>query len=411
MASAPRKPFSRRIQNTPRSMIREILRVTERPDIISFAGGLPSPAFLDAAGVARAAGEVLAEDNCAALQYATSEGFPPLREWIARRYRTRFGLAVDPGEILITNGSQQALDILGRILIDEGDPVAIEAPGYLGAIQAFSQYMPVFHPVPLGTEGPDPGEFSRIARTEDPVMYYAIPNSQNPSGISYSTRRREEIASIISDSETVLVEDDAYGEIQFSGDKRPSFSRLLPRDKVILLGTFSKIFSPGMRLGWLCAEGEILDHAVTAKQASDLHSNILAQRILYRYLQCNDIDAHISRIKKAYAARCSLMLHLMDELFPGEVTYTRPDGGMFVWLTLPHPLSAMELYRRALAENVAILPGTPFYTNGAGDQGVRLNFSNADEEKITEGMTRLARVLDAYTRECRKGQSSPHPET
>lgn len=411
MASAPRNPFSRRIQNTPRSMIREILKVTERPDIISFAGGLPSPAFLDVAGVARAAAEVLAEDNCAALQYATSEGFPPLREWIAARYRTRFGLSVDPGEILITNGSQQALDILGRIFIDEGDAVAIEAPGYLGAIQAFSQYLPVFHPVPLGTEGPDPGDFSRIVGAEGPVMFYAIPNSQNPSGISYSTSRREEIARIIKDSETVLIEDDAYGEIQFSGDKRPSFSCLLPRDRVILLGSFSKIFSPGMRLGWLCAEREILDHAVTAKQASDLHSNILAQRILYRYLQCNDIDAHIYRIKKAYAARCNLMLNLLDDLFPGEVSYTRPDGGMFVWLTLPSPLSAMELYRRALAENVAILPGTPFYTNGAGDQGVRLNFSNADEEKITEGMTRLARVLHAYIREYRKGQSIPPAET
>ncbi|MDH7509958.1 MAG: PLP-dependent aminotransferase family protein [Methanolinea sp.] len=391
-------------------MIREILKVTERPDIISFAGGLPDPAFLDVAGVARAAGEVLGKDNCAALQYATSEGFLPLREWIAGRYRTRFGLSVDPGEILITNGSQQALDILGRIFIDEGDPVAIEAPGYLGAIQAFSQYLPVFHPVLLGPEGPDTSELSRIVSTEGPVFFYAIPNSQNPSGISYSTRRREEIASIISDSETVLIEDDAYGELQFTGDRRPSFSRLLPRDRVILLGSFSKIFSPGMRLGWLCAEREILDHAVTAKQASDLHSNILAQRILHRYLLCNDIDAHISRIKKTYAARCSLMLNLMDELFPGEVSYTRPDGGMFIWLTLPSPLSATELYRRALAENVAILPGTPFYTNGAGDRGVRLNFSNADEEKITEGMTRLARVVHAYIRECRKGQSRRRPE-
>ncbi len=199
MASVNHYTFSRRIQATPRSMIREILKVTERPDIISFAGGLPNPAFLDSAGVARAAGAVLNEDGCAALQYATSEGYLPLREWIAGRYRKRFGISVDPDEVLITNGSQQTLDLLGRIFINEGDPVAIEAPGYLGAIQAFSQYLPEFHAVPLGEEGPDPAAFARIIDDERPVFSYVIPNSQNPSGISYSTRLREEIAKIIGD--------------------------------------------------------------------------------------------------------------------------------------------------------------------------------------------------------------------
>lgn len=398
MSSCTPYRFSRRILSTPRSMIREILKVTEQPDIISFAGGLPSPAFLDTAGVAKAAEQVLSEDGCAALQYATSEGYMPLREWIAGRYRKRFGLSVDPEEILITHGSQQTLDILGRVFINEGDPVMIEAPGYLGAIQAFSQYMPHFHAVPLGAEGPDPARLAEILERARPVFSYCIPNSQNPSGITYSTGCREELAGIYKESGTLLIEDDAYGEIRFTGEKKPSFGTLLPREEVALLGSFSKIVSPGMRLGWLCAHSEIIDQAVTAKQASDLHSNILCQRILCRYLVENDIDLHISRIIEAYRMQCTHMLRLMDDHFPEEVSYTRPDGGMFIWLTLPRKCSAMEVWKRALEKRVAILPGTPFYTDGRGDQGIRLNFSNSDEEKIEEGIIRLSGVLEEYMR-------------
>jgi len=379
-------------------MIREILKVTERPDIISFAGGLPSPAFLDTAGVAKAAEQVLSEDGCAALQYATSEGYMPLREWIAGRYRKRFGLSIDPEEILITHGSQQTLDILGRIFINEGDPVMIEAPGYLGAIQAFSQYMPHFHAIPLGEEGPNPSRLAGALESTHPVFSYCIPNSQNPSGISYSTWCREELAGLYEDSGTLLIEDDAYGEIRFTSEKRPSFGSLLPREDVALLGSFSKIVAPGIRLGWLCANREIIDQAVTAKQASDLHSNILCQRILCRYLGENDIDLHISRIIEAYRMQCTHMLRLMDDLFPEEVSYSRPDGGMFIWLTLPKKFSAMQVWKRALDKKVAILPGTPFYTDGGGDQGIRLNFSNSDVEKIEAGITRLAGVLEEYMR-------------
>ncbi|MDD1716267.1 MAG: PLP-dependent aminotransferase family protein [Methanolinea sp.] len=388
-------PFSRRILATPRSFIREILKVTERPDIISFAGGLPSPAFLDAAGVSAASESVLREDGCAALQYSTTEGYLPLREWIADRYHTRLGLRVDPGEILITHGSQQTLDLLGRIFLNEGDPVAIEAPGYLGAIQAFSQYMPRFCPVLMGSEGPDPSGIARVLEEDDPVFFYAIPNSQNPSGITCTPGRREEVAGLLADTGTLLVEDDAYGEIRFNGDHPPSYRSLLG-DRALLLGSFSKIVAPGLRLGWLCAPEEVIEMAVTAKQASDLHSNILAQRVLCRYLAENDLNAHIAKITRAYAGQCSLMVRLMEELFPAEVKFTRPDGGMFIWLTLPEGASAMELYRKTLEEKVAILPGTPFYTDGGGDRGVRLNFSNSDEGKIRTGIARLAGVLENY---------------
>lgn len=404
MAKSSTYPFSRRIRATPRSFIREILKVTERPDIISFAGGLPSPAFLDAPGVSAAAESVLREDGCAALQYSTTEGYLPLREWIAERYHTRLGLDVDPDEILITHGSQQTLDLLGRIFLNEGDPVAIEAPGYLGAIQAFSQYIPRFFPVPLENDGPDPVQFARIVQEEKPVFYYAIPNSQNPTGITCAPRCRKEIASLLADSETLIVEDDAYGEIRFNGDNLPSY-RSLMGDRALLLGSFSKIVAPGLRLGWLCAPEEVIEQAVTAKQASDLHSNILAQRILCRYLVENDIDDHIARITRGYAEQCGLMVRLMEELFPPDVRFTRPDGGMFLWLTLPEGASAMDLYERAMKEKVAILPGTPFYTDGGGDRGVRLNFSNADEEKIRIGISRLAEVMEKYLPETENEKS------
>lgn len=388
--------FSRRSMATPRSMIREILKVCEQPDIISFAGGLPSPDFLDTEGIREASDQVLAREGKAALQYSTTEGYRPLREWIAARYEKRLHISVDPDEILITNGSQQTLDLLARIFIDEGDPILIEAPGYLGAIQAFSQYMPVFHAIPLEQDGPDISCLGRVLEETDPKFLYTIPNSQNPSGITYSTERRREISSLLKEHDMLLLEDDAYGEIRFSGARRPSFRNLLPDNQTILLGSFSKIVAPGFRLGWLCAPGEILDKAITAKQASDLHTNIFAQHVLARYLERIDMDSRISSISRAYAEKCSLMLECMDRLFPEGIGYTRPDGGMFIWLTLPEGFSAMELWRRALEKNVAILPGTPFYTDGGGDSGVRLNFSNADAEGIRIGISRLAGVMQEY---------------
>jgi 2-aminoadipate transaminase len=389
--------FSRRIRATPRSFIREILKVTEKPDIISFAGGLPSPGFLDAGGVARAADEVLREDGRSALQYSTTEGFLPLRSWIAERYARRYSLEVSPEEILITNGSQQTLDLVARIFLDERDPVGIEAPGYLGAIQAFSQSMPRFCPVPLEPEGPDMKAFARMITEDRPVFFYGIPNSQNPSGITYTPGRRTQLVRLLEGEKTLLVEDDAYGEIRFDGKVLRPLKCDLP-DRTVLCGTFSKIVAPGLRLGWMCAPPEVIEKAITAKQASDLHTSMFSQVVLSRYLEQQDIDAQIREITRAYAARCGLMVDLMEDLFPEDVTFTRPDGGMFIWLTLPEGASSMELWKRALEKKVAILPGTPFYTDGDGDRGVRMNFSNADPEKIVTGISRLAGVVDDYLR-------------
>jgi len=389
--------FAERMKKTPKSFIREILKVTENPAIISFAGGLPNPSLIDVDGITRAAAHVLTEDGKTALQYSTTEGYLPLREFIADRYKKRLGLSVSPAEILITNGSQQCLDLIGKIFIDKGDHVAIERPGYLGAIQAFSLYEPVFHPILLHEDGPDIAMLNAIL-SEFPVkLFYGVPNSQNPSGVTYPDKRRREIADTLQDHGTVFVEDDAYGELRFSGSAMPSMRKFLP-DRTIITGSFSKILSPGMRMGWIVAPEPIMEQLVIAKQASDLHSNYLCQRIASRYLADSDIDTHIAKIQAAYKAQCDCMTASIRESFPESVTYTRPNGGMFVWVTLPDGVSSMEVFEQALKENVAVLPGIPFYIDGGGTNTLRLNFSNSTEEKIREGIGKLGRVITRLAR-------------
>ncbi|WP_292367879.1 PLP-dependent aminotransferase family protein [Methanoregula sp. UBA64] len=383
------------MQKTPKSFIREILKVTENPDIISFAGGLPNPELIDVDGIARAAKEVFEKDGRVALQYSTTEGYLPLRRFIADRYKKRLGMDISPDEILITNGSQQCLDLIGKILINPGDRVAIERPGYLGAIQVFSLYEPVFVPIDLKEDGPDPEAFKAAICQESPRLFYCIPNSQNPSGITYSIKQRQACAEILKERRTLVVEDDAYGELQFSGTANPPFKKLLP-DQTILTGSFSKIFSPGMRMGWVCAPKKIMEQLVIAKQASDLHSNYLSQRIASQYLENNDIDAHIRKIRDAYSSQRDCMVDALKEEMPAGITWTCPEGGMFVWVTLPAGLSAMDVFSAALKEQVAVLPGIPFYVDGGGTDTLRLNFSNSNPERIREGVRRLGKVIRSF---------------
>jgi len=384
--------FAPRMAKTPKSFIREILKVTEDPRIISFAGGLPNPALIDVDNIAKAAASVLASDGRSALQYSTTEGYRPLRQFIADRYRKRLGLPISPDEILITNGSQQCLDLIGKILIGKGDHIAIERPGYLGAIQAFSLYEPVFHPVILHEDGPDTAQLAHTLSKHPVRFFYGIPNSQNPSGITYSEKRREEIAGIIKETDTLFVEDDAYGELNFSGKSLPSLKKFIP-EQTIITGSFSKILAPGMRMGWVVAPPAIMEQLVVAKQASDLHSNYLSQRIAYEYLQTQDIDAHIRKIQSSYRHQRDVMIRCMEENFPDTVSFTRPLGGMFIWVTLPEGISSMDVFNAALAQNIAVLPGSPFYIDGGGNNTLRINFSNAADEKIRTGIERLAAVI------------------
>jgi 2-aminoadipate transaminase len=384
--------FAPRMAKTPKSFIREILKVTEDPRIISFAGGLPNPALIDVENIASAAAAVLANDGRSALQYSTTEGYRPLRQFIAERYKKRLGLDLSPDEILITNGSQQCLDLIGKVLIGKDDHIAIERPGYLGAIQAFSLFEPVFHPVILHEDGPDPARLEHTLTNFPVRFFYGIPNSQNPSGITYSEKRREEIAGIIGNTETLFVEDDAYGELNFSNKSLPSLKKFLP-DQTIITGSFSKILAPGMRMGWVVAPPAIMEQLVVAKQASDLHSNYLSQRIAFEYLESQDIDSHIRKIQSSYGHQRDVMMQCMKEFFPGTVSFTRPEGGMFIWVTLPEGISSMEIFNAALEQQVAVLPGSPFYIDGGGDNTLRINFSNSSDEKIRAGIERLAAVI------------------
>jgi 2-aminoadipate transaminase len=390
--TAQRYTFAPRMAKTPKSFIREILKVTERPEVISFAGGLPSPSLIDVEGIRTAAATVLEQDGRCALQYSTTEGYLPLRQFIADRYKKRLGLTVSPGEILITNGSQQCLDLIGKVIIGTGDHVAIERPGYLGAIQAFSLYEPVFHPVNLEKDGPDIAELDTTLSSYPVKMFYGIPNSQNPSGITYSDGKRKEVARVMQEHGALFVEDDAYGELYFSGSSRHSIQTYLPGQTVIT-GSFSKILAPGMRMGWVVAPPAIMEQLVVAKQASDLHSNYLSQRIAYEYLTHNKIDNHIRKIRAAYENQRDVMIRMLKEAFPKTISYTHPNGGMFIWVTLPAGCSSMEVFERALKENVAVLPGIPFYVDGGGTDTMRLNFSNSTPDDIVTGMSRLARVI------------------
>lgn len=383
--------FATRIQHLQKSFIREILKVTENPDVISFAGGLPNPAFFPAQEIAQATQKVLQQDGPNVLQYSTTEGYPPLRQFIANRYRQRFGFEVSPAEILITNGSQQGLDLIGKLFINSGDSLLIESPGYLGAIQAFSFYQPQFHNIPLLADGPEIQALEQAFIEHRPKLFYAVPNFQNPSGLTYSLPKRRQVAALLNRHNVLFIEDDPYGELRFAGEHLPSLKNY--SDNVVLLGSFSKVVSPGIRLGWICANSEIMEKLIIAKQAADLHSNTLSQRVVYQYLADNDLDSHLATIKQAYKQQRNLMVEMMEECFPPEVSFTRPDGGMFVWVTLPAGMSSMQLFEKATQLNVVFVPGHPFHLNGKGDNTLRLNFSNSDAGKIEAGITRLAQAM------------------
>ncbi len=384
--------YAKRMSTIPKSFIREILEVTENPEVISFAGGLPNPRFFPVEEIAVASSDVLAGADISALQYSTTEGYQPLREYIAQRYRDKKKLDISADEILITNGSQQGLDLIGKVFIGKDDRVVIEKPAYLGAIQAFAVYEPLFCPVPLLEDGIDIDQLKNVLGEHRIKLFHTVINFQNPSGISYSQYKRQELAKVFELHDAIVVEDDPYGELRFAGIAPQSMWSLLG-GRVVLLGSFSKTIAPGLRLGWICAGREIMDKLVVAKQASDLHSNSLCQRIVYQYLMSNNVDRHIETIITAYKKQRDVMVAAIEEDFPAEVRFTRPEGGMFLWVTLPERLSALELFEHAVKEKVAFVPGTPFFVDGDGRNNMRLNFSNSDQDRIWEGIRRLGRIM------------------
>ena len=383
--------FSDRISDVPRSFIREILKVAIDRSIISFAGGLPNRDLFPVAALKEASARVFDIYGSDALQYANSEGFLKLREYIADRYKEK-GLAFTPDNILITNGSQQGLDLMAKVIVNEGDDVIIEEPGYLGAIQAFSLYKPMYHPVPVDDYGMDIAALQQVMSKARPKLMYTVPNFQNPSGISYPEENRRAVAETLEGSDCYLMEDDPYGELRYSGTPAPSFKKLLPA-QTILLGTFSKTLVPGFRLGWIAAPDDLMEKLIIAKQAADLHTTQFIQMITYQYLTDNDTEAHICLIKDRYGKQLAAMLESLDEFCPPGVTHTHPQGGMFIWAALPQGLSSRVLLDYALKDKVIFVPGDTFYINRSESNDMRLNFSCMDENMIRTGIERLGKAI------------------
>ncbi len=384
--------FSDRISDVPKSFIREILKVAVDPEIISFAGGLPNKELFPVKELQEVTNYIYETSGKEALQYSNTEGYFPLREVIAERYEKQKGINVSPENILITNGSQQGLDLLGKIFLNPGDEVIMEKPGYLGAIQAFSIYSPSFKTVSLLNDGLKLTELEKVINDYNPKLMYTVPNFQNPSGITYSKSNRKEISNLIEGKEFYLVEDDPYGELRYTGKNVDSFKKLIP-EQTILLGTFSKVVAPSFRIGWIVAPDFIMDKLITAKQGSDLHTNYISQRILYQYLVDKDLDEHIAKIKDRYNKQRKAMLNSIEKYFPEEVVSTTPEGGMFLWVTLPEELAAMDLFDVAIERKVAFVPGDPFYIGEQNVNSLRLNYSCVDEKKIEIGLKRLGEVI------------------
>ena len=381
--------FSERAQQLQSSFIREILKITQRPEIISFAGGLPSPATFPVEHMKAAFDKVLTENGKVALQYGPTDGYPLLREWIANSLSTDT-CKIAPEQVLMTSGSQQALDLLGKVLIDEGSRVLVETPSYLGALQAFSVYRPEFKSVATDDHGLVPSSIEPVA--EGARMLYALPNFQNPTGRSLSVERRLELVETCARLGIPLIEDDPYGALSYKGEPFPKMLNMNP-EGVIYMGSFSKVLTPGIRLGYVVAPLALVRRLELAKQASDLHTAQLTQMVVYEVIKDGFLDTHIPKIRTLYANQCQVMLDAMAEMFPAGVTWTKPEGGMFIWVTLPKHIDAMKLLDAAIASKVAFVPGAPFYANEAESNTLRLSFVTVPPERIREGVSVLAKLI------------------
>ncbi len=385
---------AKRMSYIKASEIREILKITENPQIISFAGGLPAPELFPVEEIKEVNRLVLEQDGAKALQYTTTEGFKPLRYWIAERMNSRLGTRFDCDNILITHGSQQALDLSGKVFLDEGDVVLCESPTYLAAISAFRAYGCDFIEIPTDDDGMIMENLAKqLADCKKAKLIYVIPDFQNPTGRTWSIERRKQLAALSAEFGVAVVEDNPYGELRFESEFLHAVKSFDTSGNILCTGTFSKIFCPGYRIGWIAGDTEIIRKYVLVKQGTDLQCNTIAQMEIAKYLELYDIDAHIEKIREVYRKRRDLAIQTMEKLFPKEVSFTRPQGGLFAWVELPSSLDARTLLEKCLEQNVAFVPGGSFFPNGGKENTFRINFSNMPEDRIVEGLTRLANIL------------------
>lgn len=386
--------FANRMDNMKASEIRELLKLTQMPEIISFAGGLPAPELFPVEEFKKSSQKVLAEKGKMALQYGPTEGYEPLREKILDRMKKVKVDNLTTKNILITSGSQQGLDFAAKAFINPGDVVICESPTYLGAINAFKAYQPRFVEVETDENGMILENLEKALKENDNVKFiYVIADFQNPSGRTMSIERRKGLVELANKYDVAIVEDNPYGELRFEGEIFPAIKHFDTEGRVIFLGTFSKIFSPGLRIGWIAADEKVLSKFVMIKQGADLQSSTISQIEMAQFLDDFDIEAHIDRIKEVYKRRKDLMIKTMKEEFPEEVKFTDPDGGLFTWVVLPEHINARELATKALQKNVAFVPGGSFFPNGGHENTFRVNYSNMDDERIVEGVRRLGEVI------------------
>lgn len=406
--------YAQRTNRMRSSRVRELLKLTEQPDIISFAGGLPAPEVFPVQEIQEACRKVLEKHSSRALQYSATEGYRPLREMIAR-HTTRYGIEVGPDNILITTGSQQALDLIGRALINPGDHILVERPTYLGALQAWNAAQAEYVTVPLDDDGMRTDELESVLRTS-PKFIYVLPNFHNPAGVTLSLERRHRLIRMADHYGIPIIEDDPYGQLRYVGE------HLLPlvvldnqfqgnngspyTGNVIYLSTFSKILAPGLRLGWVVAPVEVIEKLVLGKQGADLHTSTFDEMVAYEVARGGFLDNHVRVIRSVYRERRDAMLESLEKYFPEEVCWTKPQGGLFLWVLLPERLDADSVLNNALKQKVAFVPGTSFYADGSGQNTMRLNFSYVKPEKIEEGIKKLGRVLKTSLREAAPATSN-----
>lgn len=404
--------FSERAQKMKTSEIREFFKLTERPDIISFAGGFPSGAYFPSSSILAHLQSLLEEEATPCLQYGPTEGIGQLRQYLAAKM-SREGIAcATEDDILITNGSQQGLDLISKILLNPGDLVIVEEPGYVGGLGAIHNYQGTFLPIPLDQEGLCTDllevKLQGLAKQGKKAKFiYLVPNFQNPTGVTMSIARREKILELAEKYDFLILEDNPYGELRYAGYPLPSIKSFDREGRVVYLGSFSKTFVPGIRLGWMVAEKALIEKMITAKQGTDLCSNTLSQRLVYSCCSSGFIDHHVQSLVEKYRTKRDLMLDCMAKEFPAACSWTTPKGGFFIWLTLPDPLNTREVLMKAVARKVAFVDGAGFYVNGKGQNTARFAFSEASHADIRTGIKRLGQILTEEMEALGRGQNDP----
>lgn len=385
--------FAKRMEGMSGNVIREILKLTQASDVISFAGGLPSPESFPTDALRAIADTCLSGDLESLLQYSTSEGYPPLREFLAS-WSSRVGIEAAPDDTLILTGSQQGIDLASKALLDPGDVVLVEEPTYLAALQIFQLYQAKIVSVPGDASGMDIEALDKAILEHRPKMIYVIPTFRNPSGETWGHDRRRRLAERAGAAGVYVIEDDPYGALRYDGEPLPAVKSFDSAGRVVYLGSFSKIISPGLRVGYAIAPRELLRRMVIGKQATDVHTSNLSQRLVHGFCASGGLDSHLNRVCNIYGEKRDRMLDAMERSFPDGAEWTRPEGGLFIWVRLATDLSTEDLLPVAVEkERVAFIPGTPFFADGSGRNTMRLNFSNASIENIDEGIGRLGRVI------------------